>query len=417
MSNRTLLHISFILIILLGISSGAVAQIHMAGLVDIELRKGGADSSPYTNQSPGDKLSLFTPNVRLFLSGNISDQWFVSSVLQSDYYNSKELHPPFFSVLSLNFTPHPDSDSDFMATIGRFVTPYGAYSKRLLSSNNPFVHLPLTHASGLPVTKHFGFVNTNSNNYNDPYYYNLNNVYFSNETGLTMVYQRMYTQGIKISGSLGENNTFNYNLAATLAPASSHFEYGEYDTPSFIGRVTLQPAMWARLGLSYSSGPFMKKGNINRNIFSDNDLSSYTQRLIGADVRLSYHYYTVLMEYNHSYWEAPLVNLPPGNPITLIYPSREATIDHLSGEFVVDLPFWVGSYAAIRYEALLSGEMDNYTSVYNGDSWTYDRRRIEFAAGYSLHRNITLKASYLYSDDSGPNLDDNVIALQLSVLF
>ena len=50
--------------------SNALAQIQFGGLLDLELRKGGADSSPYINQTPGDKLSLYTPNIRLFIGSN-----------------------------------------------------------------------------------------------------------------------------------------------------------------------------------------------------------------------------------------------------------------------------------------------------------------------------------------------------------
>lgn len=407
--KHKIFRISLLAIILIGVNDWAFAQVQIGGLADFELRKGGTDSSPYVNQTPGSKLSLYTPNIRLFINGNISQNWFMNLALQSDYYNSDELSSPFFSVLNLNYAP--ESDSDFMVTIGRFITPYGIYSERVLSSDNPFVHLPLSHASGLPISKRVGFLNGGTYNPQISQY-----LYDEDETGLTMVYRRMYTQGIKISGNIGEAELLSYNLAVTLAPASTHLEYGQHDIPAVTGRISLKPVVWAQLGFSLSSGAFLKEDTANDTLLAY-DLSSYNQNLLGADLKFSYRYYTLLFEYNYSYWQAPYYD--PGSSTYATRSTGEATIDHISGEFMVNFPFLVGSYAALRYETMNSGDIKTYSSysTRNKKTWTYDRERIEFVAGYKLQRNIILKASYLYSDDSGPDLDDNVFALQLSVLF
>ncbi|MBD3616078.1 MAG: hypothetical protein HUJ22_05845 [Gracilimonas sp.] len=415
MMKHKIFHISLLVTTFFGIHGAAFAQIQIGGLADFELRKAGDHSSPYINQTPGSKLSLYTPNIRLFISGSISENWFTNLALQSDYYNSNELSSPFFSVLNLNYAP--ESDSDFMVTVGRFITPYGVYSERVLSSDNPFVHLPLTHASGLPISKRIGFFSGGT--YNPEISQSL---YGENETGLTMVYQRMYTQGIKISGNIGETEWLSYNLGATLAPASTHLEYGQYNKPALTGRIFLKPTVWAQLGFSLSTGAFLKEDTANDTLLAY-DLSSYNQNLLGADLKFSYRYYTLLFEYNHSYWKAPYYD--PGSSTSATRTTGEATIGHVSGEFIVNFPFLVGSYAALRYETMSSGDIETYTSNFsyssysnlNKKTWTYDRERIEFVAGYKLQRNIILKASYLYSDDSGPDLDDNVFTLQLSVLF
>ena len=70
------------------------------------------------------------------------------------------------------------------------------------------------------------------------------------------------------------------------------------------------------------------------------------------------------------------------------------------------------------------GEIELYQRDANDDKinrtigdWTYSRTRLEMVAGYALDRNVMLKASYLFSDDNGFDFDDNVLAIQLSVLF
>ncbi len=377
----------------------AVGQVHIGGLADFEIRKGGSDSSPYVNQTPDENWSVYTPYLRLFLGGDISDKWFVSAALQADYYDGKHLSPVFFSVMNINYLPI--SNSDFTITAGRFVTPYGAYSNRVLSSDNPFVHLPLSHASGLPISKIRGTLYSQVD-------------YGDDITGLTMVYQRMYTQGIMFRNRLGDSGWLRYNLAATLAAASSHFEYGEHAVPAFTGRIVLQPVIWGSLGFSLSHGSYLKRDDINMSL-SDSELAGYKQTLFGSDVELSYHYFTFLASYNWSKWEAPYMD-SVGTSLSRVW-DDEVQVHHLSSELVMDFPFLPGAHAGIRVERLTSGDLKNSQSTYNYEQWTYDRDRIEFTTGFKLERNIILKASYLYSTNSGTELDDNVFTLQLSAGF
>ncbi len=399
---------------ILGFSLNAVAQVSVAGLADFELRMGGKDSSPYINQTPGSKLSLYTPNLRLFFQSDISDQWFLNAVLQSDHYEGKKLGDPFFSVFNINWTP--SLESNLLVTAGRFVTPYGSYADRFLSIDNPFVHLPLSHASGLPLSKKFGFIGELSNDPRD-----LQEIYGDDEFGTTMVYQRMYTQGIQFSYTAGENQWLNLRFAATMAPASSHQDFAEEESPALIGRLELQPVIWAKLGASISQGTFMQSDAASDSLLIY-DLSSYKQDIKGVDLSLNYQYYTLNVEWNQSFWKAPYYDSATSGSTS---PRQgKVTIDHFAGELIIDLPFIVGAHIAARYETMNEGEIEIYERDANDDKinqtftdWTYDRSRIEFAAGYKLDRNVILKGSYLLSDDGGPGLDDDVISIQLSVLF
>ncbi|MEX0929184.1 MAG: hypothetical protein WDZ53_07235, partial [Balneolales bacterium] len=92
------------------------AQLIVGGLVDVEFRKGQLDSSPVLNQTPNDKLNIYTPYIRLFGLGVISDQWFAEMGLQADYYQGDALSPVFFSLININWLPL--SDSEFMISAG-----------------------------------------------------------------------------------------------------------------------------------------------------------------------------------------------------------------------------------------------------------------------------------------------------------
>lgn len=407
--------ISLLITVFSFVGSGLLfGQVNISGLVDFELKLSGEDSSPYINQTPGDGLSLYTPNIRLFLSANLSEQWFINAVLQADHYEGKKLSPAFFSMMNINWTP--GFDSDFLVTAGRFVIPYGSYSNRFLSNSNPFVHLPLSHSAGLPVSKRFGHLQNVGWNPAS-----IQKIYGEDEKGMTMVYQRMYTQGIKVSHSFGESDWLRLNLAATHAPVSAHFDYGEHDKPAWIGRAVFKPVIWAELGLNYSKGSFLLDDEANDSL-RVYDLSGYPQIQKGIDLTFNYQYYTVLFEWNQGFFKAPFYDT---NTSTSDSPrTGKATIDHFSGEFIYDLPFVVGGYLGVRYEQMSEGEIEIYRRDANDNKvdeskevWTYNRQRFEFAAGYKLQRNIILKASYLLSEDDGPDLDDDVFTIQLSVLF
>jgi hypothetical protein len=405
--------ITFTLLILFLIPVASFGQVSVSGLADFELRLAGDDSSPYINQTPGSEFSIYTPNLRLFFMGDISDNWFVNAVLQADHYTGKKLSDPFFSVFNVNWTP--EIDSNFLLTAGRFVTPYGSYASRFLSSENPFVHLPLSHASGMPISKTFGFIGNS-----DPNPATFAKVYGEEELGTTMVYQRMYTQGIQLTQSFGDSKWLNVTLAATTAPASSHLDYGE-DSPSFIGRVEFQPVIWAKLGLSASNGTFLQRTSENDSLLIY-DISSYKQELSGADLTLNYQYYTLNLEWNQSFWKAPFYDAATSDSDS---PRQgKVTVNHFAGEFIYDMPFIVGAHIAALYEYMDEGEIELYERDANDDKinrtigdWTYAKTRLEVAAGYALDRNVMLKASYLLSDDNGLDFDDNVLAIQLSVLF
>ncbi|MBO6535092.1 MAG: hypothetical protein JJ966_02640 [Balneolaceae bacterium] len=405
---------SLIVTLLVLSSSSLFAQFSISGLADFELRHAGDDSSPYINQTPGKGWAMFTPNLRLIMSGDISDSWFVSAVLQADHYEGKKLSDPFFSVFNINWTPN--LESDLLLTFGRFVIPYGSYSSRFLSFDNPFVHLPLSHASGFALSKNFGFIS--EGRYNPGA---LKNFYGQTEPGATMVYQRMYTQGLLVSHAFGEEDRIRAKIAATHAPASSHLDYGQGENFALSGRLEVQPIVWATLGLSASRGTFLQNSASNDSLLIY-DLSSYNQELMGADLSLNYQYYTLNVEWNQSFWKAPYYNRETSTQASPR--TGKATIDHYSMELIYDTPFLVGAHLAIRYEHINEGEIeiyerDNANLKINetvGD-FTYARTRTEITAGYKLDRNIILKGSYLISSNNGPDLDDNVFAIQLSVLF
>ena len=393
-----------LLLALLMAPSPGYAQLQVGALIDTEIKKGGSDSSHLLNQTPTDEWTLYTPNIRLFFSGSVGTQWEFFGSLQADHYFGVELSDPFVSILNIRWKP--DSRGRFEVVAGRFVTPFGRYQDRLLSLDNWFVHLPLTHARLLPVSKVSGI-------------YPFNRQGALRYDGLdpqAILYQRFYSQGLMLTGKLA-NETFSYYLAATTAPASTKFDVIKNNRPSFIGRIEVQPFIWAKLGISANNGPYLKPAPEN-DFLSDAERSRYTQTSFNTDLTLSYAYYQLAVDWTWNRWLSPnlnfldLVNPPPLEEL-------EAIVNVVGFEGRMDFPFLVGSYAAVRYEFTRSNTIQSQVNYYGitataNINWMRDTDRAEFVLGYKVRRGIILKASYLYSTNAGVDLDDDVVAVQLS---
>ncbi len=377
----------------------AFGQLNPGGLIDFEIRKGGADSSPLLNQTPNDKLNIFTPTIRIFGSAGLSDRWFLEVALQSDYYEGDSLSPVFFSAVNLNW--FLKENSDLMLTIGRFFTPYGRYSRLILSSDNPFVNLPLSHSWYLPADPVRG------------YYEGM--LDYDKVSGQSMIYQRMYSQGLMLSNSAA-GNRFRFELAATLSPASGRTDLGNHNRISVTGRAEASPAIWADMGISFSYGPYMRRSELN-SALSERQFREFSQTMAGADLSFSYLYYMLALDLNYSRWTAPYItDAGVVENDDLILPVWHAGAE-LHGRF----SFLPGAYAALRYEILRPSELRSTTYAPPGQNpdWATEVNRVEIVAGYRIERNIILKLSYQTSALPGAawEIDDDVVAFQISALF
>lgn len=396
--------------ILIGKPEQSKAQnLQVGGLLDLELKKGGPDSSPVHNQTPDSTWSIYAPNVRLFFTSSISERWMASASLQSDHlYTGTKLSQPFFSALNLNWLAWPEHNLNF--TIGRFITPFGLYKDRLLSSANPFVHYPLTMSKYLSVDKRQGFFSGSGS--------------YSGALGMPIIWQRLYSQGLMMSGGSLSDDGYQFDLAATLVSASSYTQYGEHARPSIIGSFSLNPVIWLELGGSFNYGPYFNPSYPNRNISADK-LQTYDQIAFSGRAEVSYHYFIFSGEYTWNRWEAPWIS--SGGEVH--FGEVHANVHHYLLELQYRLPSLVGFHTAFRFERLLDNGASNEGFILRDDSgdpiadhgvpskWMENITRTELVAGYDINRQMELKASYLLSRNSGDELKDNVFTIQLSAGF
>jgi hypothetical protein len=310
----------------------------------------------------------------------------------------------------------PFEEYDVTLQAGRFIMPFDIDSRRLLSADNPFTHLSLASEHILPIDKKIGFFRNDGLIYRG---------YF----GMAMVYPRRYTQGISLMGSLGESRWLEYNLALTTAAASSFLEYGQHARPAFIGRVTVKPFMWLRIGGSLSEGPYMNPDNRNAG-FSANDLANrYTQLAWSADLNINYSYFDFTFQYTFSDWTAPHLNTfgiagnedylgdPPVIWDDLVNPKAY----HVLAENIVNFPFWPGSYLAARYENIKFNRIRVANLVQGTESygrWMNNYHRVALVLGNRLSQHVIIKLSGLngFTQYSAYE-EDWVASIQISTLF
>ena len=396
-------------------------QVAVGGLIDFELRHGGEDSKPGLNQTPGSGLSLYTPNIRLFVDGQIDPNWGVTAVLQSDYYARTDLSPVFFSMLAVRWQPWLDKAVEFSA--GRLIIPFGSYSNRFLSNENAFRHLPLTHEWTLPVDKMIG--------------YTLGARSYGTFPGMTMVYNRMYTTGIAVSGVVGESRPFEYDLLWGMASPSGFFDYNMHGMSALMGRAVWQPFISTRIGLSGGYGPYMKPA-VQNDMISKDDLADYTQFVWGVDLEFSYRYIIFRLEYLRTKWSAPHIE------------RTTAMWAYLSSMAVNSTGEWKLVNDDVQFaSSTISGELEfrvaavpGLTLVSRFDYATFDKTDIRYSAifyqgysvpntyskypdllwyeggiNYTMSRNVRLKVTYMRPTNTDVSMNAETIGALLSVSF
>jgi hypothetical protein len=409
MNTRTIYSKKLLLLWVLLLSAQLVKaqQITWGGLIDFEIRKGGENSRPMLNQTPNPNWSFFTPNIRLFMSAELNEKWWIDATLQSDYYGQTTLHSLFFSLLNINYQPF--ETNNFTIQAGRIVTPFGYNHRQVLSSDNPFTNYSMESAWNLRVDKKIGYFPSGSIDY-------------TTNPGMAPVYQRRYTQGIAVTGTLGDGNLLDYTLAATLSPASGFSEYGS-GNPSFIGRVVVQPVIWAKIGTSFSYGNYMMRDNSKNPDITDNQLKKPKQLAYAFDATLSYGYAELTGQYLFNRWTALIYgqfNLTNGNGL-VDNPMLPENLDlhHWVIQSKVRLPFLVGAYVAARYELMTfsdiySSPLDSTTPL---KTWIPNTNRYDIALGYKITKTILAKINWQDGTNEGTDRDDYVFTAQLSVGF
>jgi len=152
------------------------------------------------------------------------------------------------------------------------------------------------------------------------------------------------------------------------------------------------------------------------------DLTSFTQAVIGTDLILAYSYFELSGEFFYSLWNVPHYD---GTDFVRDYygRAREFSLSNYTAylDLKYELPFISGSYVAVRYDILrfLDAKDLNDINGVNYNPWDNNVTRYSLAFGYKFAEPVLLKLSYM--DQKTENLDkdpeDYVYRAILTIAF
>lgn len=389
-----------ILIIFLAINT-SYSQILWNGIYSFEMKKGGDESSELTNDIRNGNFTIYPGKLQLFIDAEIErDKIYFNSKIEANTNKSLKINPITIYQISVSFINL--FDKDFNIEVGKILTPFGRFPKLQHAFDNPFISFPLSHRYYTPLSRINGFngftLTQRLANQNDP--------------GLQIVYHGTYFTGVKLFGSLFNNNLL-YDFAITNTSISNYWSDLELNKqPAYTGRISFEPEPWINIGGSFSTGAFMDETPANSSL----DVNKYKQTVFGADLNLNYSYYDLTFEYINNKWNAPYFQPGMSGVLVLVNNDLNFQINSVFTSFKVDLPFIVGSYLAVKYEMMNFNEVDFGNN--NKSKWYANLNSYEIAAGYKLSPRTLLKLSYQKNNkDITPEPEDDVLGMQISVGF
>ncbi|MCX6120015.1 MAG: hypothetical protein NTX44_00145 [Ignavibacteriales bacterium] len=391
----------FLVLVCASITSTATAQIHWWGLSDFEIRKGGEDSGLEKNNVPNDHVQLSLQELDLFFDADISSNITFTAKLATN--PSKGLDFKAFE-LQLAYVTFSNLLGDALSfSAGKIVTPFGTFSKRQLSSENPFIGQPLFFSYRQNISPLTGYLGPQTT-YLAYAQYGTDAQYGNR---LTTLYPCGYFSGIEASGLIF--GMIDYDVACMNAPLSgTNGDYNIDEGLAFHGRVAVHPGIWGTIGFSYAVGSYMQSSFVSQYFEQQyTSLNSFDQSTYGADLLLSYLYFEINAEYIKNQFQAPYIvynsiymdgsgssvyNSGFSNGYSCSLESQEYYID-----VKMDVPFYPGLYLAVRYNALTFNNIPGLLiSSISGSSIAWDRNVVRSAIGlgYKPDHKVLIKLGY-----------------------
>jgi predicted porin len=194
------------------------------------------------------------------------------------------------------------------------------------------------------------------------------------------------------------------SAALTTGTLSNPRLHDDNDGRQLSARIRVTPRVGLDIGFSAARGEYLDRRALNA-LSPDLRGRRYRQRAIGVDAEYSMGYWLVRTEIFRGEWDTPALAVPaPARPLGVV------AVD-VEGRYKI-LP---GLYAAVRVDHLAFSDVQGTAGSL---SWDADVIRIEVGGGYSLGRNLLVKASYQHNwRDGGRVRRERIVALQCLYWF
>jgi hypothetical protein len=280
---------------------------------------------------------------------------------------------------------------------------FGAFARRTYPADNPLIGYPLAYQyltslrpDALPANadelirmRGRGWLSSFSVGEQTP------------DRGLPLVSAFRWDTGLQLHTS---TETIDAAISVTNGSLANPLVTDDNAGKQIAGRVAVTPAAGLIAGVSAARGPYVTR-ETERRAGTEHPAGGFTQTAFGADVEYSRQYYVLRFETIVSDWRVPLVGAPA------IHLPLRAVSTLLEGRYKIR----PGLYTAARVDHLGFSEVEGSL---RRTEWDAPVTRIEIGAGYSLLRNLLLKASFQHNTrPAGRTTNLNLAAGQVVFWF
>jgi hypothetical protein len=291
----------------------------------------------------------------------------------------------------------------FDIQIGRVPPTFGAFPRRAYAADNPLIGYPLAYqyltsirSDAVPISTD-ELVRMRGRGW-------LSNFSVGNpgeERGVPLANAFRWDTGVQVHAG---NDVIDATGSLTGGTLSNPRPRDDNGGRQIAGRVTLHPLPGLIVGGSGARGAFVSQTAV-RAALGETDAEDFTQTAWGADVEYSRDYYLIRFETVISDWTLPLLSATSRKlPLRAVATSAE-------GRYKLR----PGLYAAARFDHLGFSEV---ATRLTHQTWEAPVTRVTLGGGYSIQRNLVLKAEFqVNARDGGRVRSECLGAAQLAFWF
>ncbi len=297
----------------------------------------------------------------------------------------------------------PWTDRDIDVQIGRVPPTFGTFSRRVYASDNPLIGYPLAYQyltalrpDALPATtdellqkRGLGWLLR----------YSVGDKELDH--GVPLVSAFRWDTGVQVHAGRRDRG-LSAAASVTNGTISSPKFSDDNGGKQLAGRVEWRPAAAIALGTSVARGEFASDAALSA--AGARNAADFTQTAWGADVEYSRGYYLVRAETIVSAWRIPFAQQPAMRDALRAYSAS------VEGRYKIR----PGFYAAARFDWLGFSEVIGTAAT---EPWDAPVSRIEVGGGYSILRNLVLKASYQHNHRDGGRLRESANHVASQIVF
>lgn len=370
---------------------------------------GTLDLEGYHFQLPAPGLlyteseNLFSPRLSLFLDAQLGHSIYVFAQARADRGfdpgdENKQLRLDEFAVRLT-----ASDEGSFNVQIGKFATVVGNWVERHGSWDNPFITAPLVYENltGIWDAATPGTVDSLLRWSHLRPSFLADGEKEDKERRLPIIWGPSYANGLALSGRI---ERFEYvaelkNAALASRPDSWKATNVQWQNPTFSGRIGFRPNEAWNLGLSASSGSYLRS-SAEQTLSPGHSLGDYKELILAQDIGFAWHHFQLWAEIYEARFKIP----------------RLGDADTASYYAEVKYKFTAQFFGAVRWNQQVYGTMID--SMGQRTPWGRDIWRIDFAPAYRFTPHVQLKFQYSLQRTGGVATDwNNIFALQSTVRF